>query len=321
VARPRALSVLDPTSTGGRELVEHIAAQFPELRLRFFHTTGGDEHLITESAGRAAIVPPLLQLDELDDSVAVLVTAPPPPAMAAALLEWLRNASGVPLLDASQPGLAPEESRTFFGSVAPPLPAQRWFHLLDPALVGTAQVLGALGGLAPQAATTTVFVPAANRGEAAIEELAAQATARLTGHEPNRPEALPAVLAFDLSPAAPGTVDAMRRQLMTLFPAITHHVLALDVGVFHGNLAALTVQLPKPPRLEQVRTLLGRVPDVQLVRRNQRLCVSESVGTPGVSCSDLAIAESQLSLWVACDGLQAGGLTAVADLITVLTAS
>jgi hypothetical protein len=321
VARPRALSILDPTSAVGRDLVESIATQLPELRFRFFHTTGEEEHLVVETAGRAAIVPPLVQLDELDGSVAVLVTAAPPPALATALLEWLRNARGVTLLDATQPGLAPEECHTLGGSVAQPLPARRWFHLLDHGLVGVARVLGALIELEPQVATTTVFIPAANRGEAAVEELAAQATARLTGHEPRRPKALPAVLAFDLSPAGGDLTETLRGQLDSLFPSIKHRVFAVDVGVFHGNLAALAIRFSRTPRLEQVRTLLGRVPHLHLVRRNQRVSISECVGGAGVWCTDIVTSGDELSVWVGCDGLRAGGVAAVVDLITVLTAS
>lgn len=321
MAHPRALSILDPTSAVGRELVESIATQLPELRLRFFHTTGEEEHLVVESAGRAAIVPPLLQVDELDGSIAVLVTAAPPPTLATALLDWLRTASGVTLLDATQPGLAPGECHTLSGSVEQPLPARRWFHLLDHGLVGVAHVLGALPSLGPQVANTTVFFPAASRGEAAVEELAAQATARLIGHEPNRPKALPAVLAFDLWPAGGELTEALRDQLASLFPSIRHRVMAVDAGVFHGNLSALTVRFSRPPRIEQARALLGRVPNLHFVRRNQRVGISECVGGVGVWCTDLVIAGDELSAWVVCDGLQAGGVAAVVDLIMVLTAS
>ena len=321
MAHPRALTVLDPTSSIGRELVETIAKQLPELRLRFFHTTGDKEHLVVEVAERAAIVPPLVDPDELEGSIAVLVTATPPAAIATALLGWLRGPAGVPLLDATQPGLAPEECHALAGPVGQPLPALRWFHLLDPALVGVARVLGALGSFEPQVTTTTVFIPAASHGEVAIEELAAQAAARLTGHEPDRPRALPAVLAFDLWPVGGDVTEGLRAQLEKLFPAITHRVMAADVGVFHGNLSALTVRFSRPPRLEQVRASLGHLLNLHVVRRNQRIGISECVGSTDVVCSDLVASGDELSVWVACDGLKAGGVLAVIDLIVVLTAS
>lgn len=320
MARPAALTVIDPTSLGGREVVDRLVSQLPELRLRFLHTASVEEHLIVESGGQAAIVPPLTDPEELDGSLAVVVTSPLLAPHAPAVVAWLRANPAVSLLECGPTSVAPDESVTVLGSLPSPRPQLRWYHLLDPSLIGPARAIAALAPLEPTRATVMTCIPASQHGEQAVEELAKQATARLSGYEPRRRGHLPGVMAFDLAPAQPGIAKSLDRQLENVLGAPPTRVLSLDVGVFHGNIAALSVSFSAPAKLESARAALGRVPDLRMIRRNQRVGLSEVVGSDQIVCTDLSVSGCELSTWLMWDGWRAVG-TMAADLLAMLTAS
>ena len=315
------LSILDPTSLLGSEVVAAVAQAFPAARRRFFHTAGVDEHLVVEVAGEAALVPPLVDTGELDGTDVVVATATPTPAVASALRRWLEANPGTFLIDGTQPGLAPDDSLPAFTTAPTARSDRRWFHLADPALWGPGTFLQALAALEPRELHLTVLLPVSSFGETGVEELAKQAAGRLSGRPPRKPEVLPAVLAFDLAPAPPPQRDALGKQLEALFPDLTHRLQAVEIGVFHGHASAAAVRCAAPVRPDRLAATLRGHPVIRLVRRNEQAQPTAVVGTDEVLCADLQCAGEWVMAWLVADGLRVGGAQAIADIIAAVRAS
>ncbi len=313
----RVLTVLDPATLIGRELLDHLVERAPGLRRAFFHTTEADEHLIAEIAGEASLVAPLADLEELVGSHVVVATRQPSPAMAARLVGWLRAHATVTLVDLTEQGLAEADSTVVFDR--PPEQGVRWFRFLDPSLVGAAFFLRALAPLAPEELHITAIRPASAYGEGGVEELADQGVARLSGRRPPRPAHLPSVLAFDLAPSADRYRTSLERQMREAFPEVTVHIRALEAGVFHGHLATVGARLGTVPRLDELRALLGTSSVLRLSRRNAMAHPSDAVGTYAVTCSDLTIEPPWILATLTADGLRlTSGLLAAELVLTVL---
>ncbi|MFZ5787535.1 MAG: Asd/ArgC dimerization domain-containing protein [Acidobacteriota bacterium] len=317
----QTLTVLDPTSLLGREVAEHFARSWPEARRQYFHTAGTEEHLIAEVGGEAALVPPLTDTGELGGTRAVIATAQVPPEIGSRLTGWLRANPLVTLLDLTHPGLAPEESRLGVPPPTEPAQGRRWFKAPHPALAGPLRVIRALSPLAPVSCHLAVVVPVSEGGQDALEELAAQGAARLSGGTPKPPNALPAVLAFDLLPGTGEAESELERQMATSTPGLQARVSTIHAGVFHGHVAAMHVTLGRPAREETARALLRDADGIRVARRNERIQPSGVVGSDEVVCATLRVAGVHVSVSIVADGLRTGALRAAADLVELLTAS
>jgi hypothetical protein len=316
-----ALTILDPTSLLGRDVTETVAKAFPELTLRLFHTSGGTEHQISECGGQAAIVPPLVGPNELEGSLAVIVTRALEPAIAKRLTDFLAGEPRVALIDCSTPGVAPKECVRVFASLPRAQHRRHWYQLVDPGLAASASFLQAALPLAPRAFAGTLFAPASSHGEEAVQELAQQATARLSGWDPRRPRHLPKVTAFDITTAAAVRSENFARQLRALHPDLDVALTVFDVGVFYGNFATVRLTLHEPTRLENARSTLTAKPGFRFLRRGQKASLSDIIGQRDVVCGDLKVAGNNVSAWLFADGLKMCGAQAVADLLSYLTAS
>lgn len=317
----QTLTILDPTSLLGREIAELVARSWPEVRRQYFHTTGSEEHLIAEVGGEAALVPPLENLDELGGTRAVIVTAPVPADLGVRLIDWLRRHPPVTLLDLSQPGLAPDESSLGVPSPGAPARGRRWFMAPHPALAGPLRILRALAPLEPASCHLAVVEPVSEGGQEAVEELAAQGVARLSGGTPKPPSRLPAILAFDLLPGTGEAESGLERQMATSTPGLEAYVCTIHAGVFHGHVASMHVTLRHPVREETVRALLREAGGIRVARRNERIQPSGVVGSEDVVCATLRVAGAHLSVSIVADGLRAGAMQTAADLVQLLTAS
>lgn len=315
------LTILDPTSLLGGETVEALWQAFPAARRKFFHTTGENEHLVTEAAGEAALVPPLVDAGELDGSDVIVATAPPAAAAAAALFAWLRANPGAALIDGTGPGMAPAESVAVFNTPPPGKPARRWYLIADPALWGPGRFIQALAPVRPRELHMTLLLPVSEFGEAGVDELVKQAAARLSGRTPRKPETLPAVLAFDLAPAAAARRAALGAQLRNLLPGMTYQFHAIDTGIFHGHAAAVAVRCEDPADAAKVATLLRGQLGIRLARRNEHPQPSAVVGSSEVVCTDLDCGEGWVTALVVADGLRVGGAQAIADVLAAVRAS
>ncbi len=311
----QTLSILDPTSLLGREVVSGLAVELPDVHCRLFHTTGADEHLIAEIGGEAGVVAPLQSLDELAGSAAVIVSRSLDNELAAALLEWLTQHPEVALVDASQPGIAGERALTVLDDAPRRRGQPRWYHLLDPSLAAPVRLLQALASLGPRRAHLTVFRSASGFGGAAVEELAGQAAARLSGLAPATPHFLPAVLAFDLAPAAEAAHATLQHQLTGIVPGIDLHLQAVEVGVFFGHAASFFVSLAEAATERRIRGAL-REGGLRLARRNQSVRPSDLVDDDTATCAQLRIVGSRLSGWLVADGLRLAGAAAVVRIAT-----
>lgn len=314
-------AVLDPTSVAGRDVVERLAGAFPAARRRLFHTGGTGEHLISEVAGGAELVPPLADPDELEGTAVVIVTTAPGPSAGASLLTWLRAHPEVVLIDLGQPALAGAESAVVSGWAPRPRASGRWFHLPDPLIAGPARVLEALAPLEPRACHLTVFGSVASFGAGALEELATQGADRLSGRTPRRAAVLPRVLAFDLAPAVRDRRERLAAELAVLFPAVDFRLHAVDAGLFHGHAAAADVACARPATRERVRALLRDTAGLRLARERESLLLSDVIEADAMVCGGVEVAGGWLSLWLAGDGQRLAGAAAVMELLSALMAS
>jgi hypothetical protein len=317
----RALTILDPTSLLGREVTERIAQAFPDLRRRLFHTSADPEHQITEVSGEATLVAPLLDPDELEGSVAVVLTATPTPRVGAGLLAWLRANPSVALLDCTQPGIAGGEAACVLDAIPPGRRGLPWYHLVDPSLAVPARWLKALMPFAPEAFHATLLCPVSGFGAEAIDELASQGTARLSGGATRRPVRLPTVLAFDLALAGGARLASFEAQFAELFPALEAGLHVIDAGVFHGTLATVLLRCSSKVPLERTRALLRATPGLRLARRTEAVTVTGAVEQDEVICGDLRVHGPCVTAWLLADGLRVGGAGAVVELVSCLTAS
>jgi hypothetical protein len=317
----RTLSILDPTSLLGREVAGSIARAFPEVRRRLFHTAAEPEHLLAEVAGESVLAAPLLDPGELAGSMAVVVTRNPAPDVAERLLAWLRTNPAVALVDCTQPGLGGGEAACVLNAPPPRRRGLPWYHLVDPALAAPARWLAALWPLAPEALHLTVICPAAGFGAEALDELAEQGAARLSGRPTRAPVHLPAVLAFDLAPAGSERLAALDSQLGELFPTIERHLHVIDTGVFHGHLATLQLRCGTQVTLEKVRSLLRATPGLRLGRRHETVTARGATEGVEMVCGELRVQGTWVGAWLLADGLRVGGAEAVVELLSSLSAS
>ncbi len=315
------LTILDPTSLLGDETAATLRQVFPAARRRFFHTTGVDEHLVTEVATEAALVPFLGDTGELDGSDVVVATATPAPAVAAALLAWLRANPGTVLIDGTQPGIAPDESIPVFNVPPPSRRERRWFHIADPALWGPGRFLHAVTPLRPREVHLTVLLPVSGYGEAGVEELARQAAGRLSGRPPRKPETLPGVLAFDVAPATAHRHAALSGQMEVLFPDLCRHLHAIEAGIFHGYSGVVAVRCDADVEAAEVLAMLRSRPGIRIARKNEHPQPSSAVGTDDVVCADIQCGGAWVTAWLVADGLRVGGAQAIADVLAAVRAS
>ncbi len=317
----RTLTIIDPTSLLGRGVTDGIVRAFPDVRRRLFHTGADSEHQIAEVAGEATLVPPLAELEELEDSAAVIVTATPAPAVGERLLAWLRERPSVALLDCTQPGIAAGEAASVVDAVPPRPRALPWYHLVDPSLAAPVRWLRALLPLAPEAFHATLLCPASGFGAEALDELASQGSARLSGRPTRRPLHLPAVLAFDLAPAASERLAALDAQLSEIFPTIERGLQVIDSGLFHGNLATVVLRCAREVGAERARALLRASPGMRLARRGETVTASGAVDEDAVICGELRAHRGWVTAWLLADGLRVGGAEAVVEVLASLNAT
>jgi aspartate-semialdehyde dehydrogenase len=321
VASTLTFAVLDPTSIIGANLVGRLARAFPAARQRLFHTSGSEEHLISEVAGTAELVPPLADPNELEGAAVVIATVPPAAAVARSLLAWLRGHPEVVLIDLGQPALAGTESAVVSGWAPRPAGSGRWYHLPDPLIAGPVRVLEALAPFEPRACHLTVFGSVASYGAGALEELAVQGADRLSGRTPRRAAVLPRVLAFDLAPAEPARRGRLVAELAVLFPNVDFRLHAVDAGLFHGHAAAIDVACARPVTRDRARTQLRGAAGLRLARERESLLLTDVVENDAMVCGGIEAAGEWLSLWLAGDGQRLAGAAAVMELLSALTAS
>lgn len=259
-------------------------------------------------------MPPLTDPTELEGSTAVVVTATPAATVEKSLTDWLRGHPEVAVVDASAEGLDLGEDEAAGTRL-------RRYHLADPALAGPAAFVATLAPLRPCECHLTLLNPVSGFGAEALEELAAQAAARLSGVLPKKARLLPGVLAFDLVLAHGADRARMARQFARLFPDIDLQLHALDAGVFHGHASVVEVRCATAVRESSVRALFHASSAVRLARRNEIVRPSDAIDYDRALCAELACRGEWVSAWVVADGVHLGTLTGVVAAIEALTAS
>lgn len=295
MAKAAKVVILDPTSLVGEELVPRLAAQAPELPRRYFHSRAFSDYLFVEVAGEAAVVAPLADTGELEDAGVVVITENPAEGVRERLASFFATHPSVPCVDLSRPGVLPGPPAFW------PLPGETRVLFPDPSLILPAMVLRALEPLAPSRAFFSVVVPVSTLGGEAVDELAAQAIARLSGEKP-KSHVLPTITAFDLFPYPEPAFGRLASQLAALFPQVELGFHPLFAGVFHAHSTLATVQVEAPVREAQVRELLaaaGFLPH----RGRKPLAPSQAAGQEHAIAWLLTARREGITLWTVGDHL------------------
>ncbi|MCX7894960.1 MAG: Asd/ArgC dimerization domain-containing protein [Thermoanaerobaculum sp.] len=295
MANARKLALLDPTSLLGEELALRLVQAFPQVLHRYFHTRDSTDHLVVQVAGEASLVAPLRDLEELESVALVVITETPAPKVGQQLLAFLNAHPQLPCLDLSCPGVLSHPR-----GLLPPPGATR-LAFLDPALLLPQKVLAALGPLQPRRAFFTVVAPVSALGGEAVDELAAQAVARLSGEQPKN-QVLPTVTAFDALPYREKELGALEQQLVAQFPGLEVHLHPLLAGVFHAHCVLATVDVSLAPDPSHVRQLLGKA-GFTLYRRQKPLTPSQAASKAQALVAILAVDGNKITLWAVGDHL------------------
>lgn len=313
MAKAAKVTILDPTSLVGDELVPRLAAQAPEVSRQYFHSQASGDHLIVEVGGEAAVVAPLTDVGELEDAGLVVITDNPAKSLGQKLADFLTAHPEIPCVDLSRPGVLPGPPAFW------PLPGENRLLFPDPALILPAMVLRALAPLNPRRAFFSVLSPVSTLGGEAVDELAAQAVARLSGEKP-KTRVLPTVMAFDAFPYPERDFGRLESQLAAMFPQVEMGFHSIFAGVFHAHAAHATVTLASPAREAQVRELLleaGFVPH----RGRKPLTPSQGAGQDQAIAWVLATRGETVSLWAVGDHLLLQAKTACEAVLQLLATS
>lgn len=304
----RNLVVLDPNSLLGRELVPLLAASFPDLQRRYMHTRGVDDYLLLELEGNATVVPPLGDLEELTSAAVVFITEPPASTLKKPLAEFFATHPQLPCVDLSSSELFPANLGMAFTPTRPQI------QLPDPVLLLPTMILQALGSLLPKRAFFSCLVPVSTHGEEALEELAAQAAARLSGDKP-KTRLLPAVLAFDAIFYHQG--QNFEEQLQKLFPQTQVQLHPIAAGIFHTHAVFASAEVDKPATLQKLRQLFSSHGFV-FHRGKAPLAPSLGAGRPQAKLEVVKLESHHLALWAVGDHLLMQAQAACAALATLL---
>lgn len=308
MAKAAKVTILDPTSLLGEELVPRLAAQAPGVARQYYHSQASADHLIVEVGGEAAVVAPLVHIGQLEDAGLLVITENPEKSLRGKLLEFLDAHRELPCVDLSRPGVLPGPPAFW------PAASEKRLLFPDPALILPAMVLRSLASLAPQRAFFSVLSPVSTLGGEAVDELAAQAVARLSGEKP-KSHVLPTVTAFDAFPYPESTFAQLQGQLAAMFPQVEVGFHPIFAGVFHAHSTLATVALAKPAREAEVRQLLtqagfvpyrGRKPLTPSQVAGQDQAIAWVLGTSGKSVSLWAVGDHLLlQAQAACDAILA----------------
>lgn len=296
MAKAAKVIILDPTSLLGEELVPRLAGEAPGILRQYYHSRPSADHLIVEVGGEAAVVAPLVDTTELEDAELLVITDNPQKSLREKLADFLAAHPELSCVDLSRPGVLPGPPAFW------PLAGENRLLFPDPALILPAMVLRALAPLAPRRAFFSVLSPVSTLGGEAVDELAAQAVARLSGKKP-KSHVLPAVTAFDAFPYPASTFGRLDSQLGAMFPDVEIGVHPIFTGIFHAHSALATVTLEKPAREAEVQGLLaetgfathrGRKPLTPSQVAGQAHAVAWILGTSGATVRLWAVGDHLL---------------------------
>jgi len=302
------IHLLDPLTLTGRELLDLL--RDAGARASFAHTREEDEHQIAELAGRAELVPPLADPDDVPGDAVVVVTAEPAPDRREALEALLAGRPQQRVLDLAPRPVVP--GATVAATAPPRRPEPPRLRVASPGAAGLHHLLEPLEPLGLEAATAVVERPASAAGMEGVERLAGQAAARLQGRPP---DPLPdgAVLAFNLlAETDPDLADEVGQ----LLPRTPVAVTAARSGAFHGwaiHLGLAFAAATRPDAVAEAWRGSGRIEVVRgplaLDRATERdrvlATVPEVAGRHAVTVAVL-------------DGLRVGGAATALEILPAL---
>jgi aspartate-semialdehyde dehydrogenase len=302
-------AILDPLTLVGQALTIELKQKFPSADVSLFHTTGDEEHQISEIGGEARLVPPLGDGEVLSEYDVVLLAADRISPHLKPLEQTLEDDDTIVFIDASSLNHYRYLTTPALNSEAM-TPGAR----LRPAHSSVAvadRVLRALAEFEPTELTISAIEPVSIYGKEAISTLAHQAAQRLQGDEVSE-KIDKRVAAFNLT-AVSGT-DLVTEATL-LFPHLEISATRTLAGWFHGHLAILNLTFASPLPLKAAVRALKNAPDLILKKTPLHIDgVSDREGicfTPPETSSGGHI----LSLQTMVDGLQIGGAVTVAAML------
>lgn len=302
--------IIDPLTLLGREALELLSADpIMAADVGYLHTAEDDEHQIAELAGEPGLVPPLDDLDQLQDAGAVVVASETLTPRLERVLELTSVRPDIPVVVAGQLPGGWEELAPAAGPGLEPLPRQ--VRVAHPALVILWTMAGALRYLDPSWATLAALDPVSAGGTGDVERLARQAAQRLQGADVEERIA-DEILAFTLVAADD---EDLNRDAAALLPSLEVAVTRTATGCFHGHAAHVGLGFSSPVDehevLEALRDdeRLGE-PDLPL-----RLDACTQTDRIGLTVPRLSRGGRLLSVTGMVDGLRIGGARTALDIL------
>ncbi len=304
------LAVIDPLTLLGRELLE-LLPRYPSLggELVFVHTDEDDEHKIAELGGGPGLVPPLDSPAQLHGCDAVLSLAVADTPRIDVLESFLDAAPAVPFVDAGRLERFWDRLEPLAGPAG--AHSTRAARVAHPSLLAAVAVVEPLDALELEGLSVAAVEPVSSLGAAAVDGLASQATARLSG-VPVAEQLAGQVLAFGaVDLPAELLVEDLARMLGGRSVAVCRSL----TGVFHGHQAHLGLRFAQPVRVDELvelwrgSTLLALAdPPLRLEDVINREAVL--LGLPHVSADGRTVAVTAMV-----DGMSLGGALSALEIL------
>jgi aspartate-semialdehyde dehydrogenase len=314
----KRLGVLHADSLLGRELVERLAAAFPDSELRLLTrdpeqvgtlAEGGSTAVLYELADAESLarIDALAVAEDRDEDVEALVTELAPDARLLLVSPSKFLASPAPLVSGVN------ERRDLDGQA---------LHSPHAVTVALALLLEPLLDLAPMQLAVTAILPVSEHDKAGIDELAEQTRALLTFQSTLPEEQLGAQLAYNLVPVIdPSAIDGAAAQLGSVLDVeLPVDLNLVRAGVFHGIALSVTCRFAARVDLAQVRSRLAEAPFVWLAGSDRAPGVIEAAVHEEVLVAVLGSGyrPDHARFWIAIDHLVRGG---AANAVALLAAS
>jgi hypothetical protein len=308
---PATTLVLDPLTLRGRELLgcsdrlDGIVGEWS-----FLHTELDEEHQIADLTAGPALVPPLVDPDELTDADVIVVASDGWSSRHDHLLEFLDNHPETAFIDLS--GFAPLRDRTApsIGEIG----TTRQLRVAHPALFAISRVAEVLSHLSSLRGSLAVVDPVSAFGKEAVELLARQAAQRVQGAHVD--ELIHGqVLAFN---SVAVDSDELQEDASLLLPELPLAITRCLSGCFHGHLGHLALSFEHRIEMSDVRDALAQAEAVEIVSLPLSLDSVPDQERVLLTPPWLSPDGTQLALTMMADGLRVGGALTAVEILEAL---
>ncbi len=308
------LALVDPTTLLGREIaVEIERAQFHWEEPLLFHTDDDDEHQVVQVEGRAALVPPLNDIEDLEDRAVIILASDKQTERHEIIDRVLESRPDVLFLDAT--GWDRYRHLTEPAMDADGLASGNRLHLAHPAIVMAATVLEAVRTAEPEFVSLFAIDPVSVFGKRAVATLARQAGARLQGGKVEESVG-GGVLAFNIESLSG---ERLTEEASILLPGIGVAATEAKAGMFHGHLAQIGIVFKEPVEFDDINDRLTQDPRITVVQPPLNLDAIADRNDILITDPSISHDRRNLALAAIADGTRVGGALTAASILRGLT--